>query len=65
MAERRRVREETRPDEERGVAESETPEVGDGETKGDLETAPAGAPTATAAFSEREGDSAVRSRIEI
>ena len=64
MAERRRVREEIRSYEKRGVAESETPKVSDGEAKGGLKATPAGAPAVTAAFSELEGDSAMGSRIE-
>ena len=46
------------------MAESETPMVGDGETKGGLKATPAGAPAVTAAFAELEGDSAMGSRIE-
>ena len=63
-AERRRVREEMRPDDRRGEAEVETPKVGDGETKDGLKATTAGAPAATVAFSELEGDSAMGSSIE-
>ena len=41
------------------------PKVGDGETAGGLEVKPEGAPPATAAFSELEGDSAMGSKVEM
>ena len=46
------------------MADSETPKMGNGETKGGLNATPAGALAATAALSELEGDSAMGSRIQ-
>ena len=46
-----------------GVVETETPEVGDGETTGNLEAKLGGPPVATPAFSELKGYSAMGSRV--
>ena len=47
------------------MIETETPEVGDGETMGGLRAKPGGAPGDAAAFSELEGDSAMETRAEM
>lgn len=46
------------------MVETETPEVGDGETTGGVEAKPGGVPAAPVAFSELEGDS-MGSRAEM
>ena len=65
MAERIRVREDTRPDEVQGEVETETLEVDIGETTRGLQAKPGGAPVTTAASYELEGDLSMWSKVEM